>query len=105
LPERGRPPATGAPLTRRTIRDLVTEDAFWEDMRYWLRANPRIAGRVADLIEDVRRDPFRGIGKPEPLRHGEPDTWSRRVTDEHRLVYRVTHDQIRLMRARGHYES
>lgn len=64
---------------------------------------PRTAGRILDLVNAVLRDPFSGIGKPEPLKHVPPDTWSRRITGEHRLVYRVFADRIHFLQARYHY--
>jgi toxin YoeB len=73
------------------------------DLRCWVDTNRRVALRLLDLIEAARRDPFVGLGKPEPLRHVGPNIWSRRLTDEHRLVYRVEGDRIVLLRARGHY--
>ncbi len=75
------------------------------DLRYWVDTNRRLALRLLDLIEAARRDPFRGIGKPEPLKHMGPNIWSRRLTDEHRLVYQVLPDKIVLLRARGHYDA
>jgi toxin YoeB len=75
------------------------------DLRFWVDTNRKVALRLLDLIEAVRRDPFVGLGKPEPLRHVGPNIWSRRLTDEHRLVYRVEGDRIVLLRARGHYSD
>jgi toxin YoeB len=62
-----------------------------------------VALRVFELVEAIMRDPFRGIGKPEPLRHLSPNTWSRRVTQEHRVVYLVRADRIDFLQARYHY--
>ncbi|HEY8564111.1 MAG TPA: Txe/YoeB family addiction module toxin [Beijerinckiaceae bacterium] len=67
---------------------LWTSDA-WEDYLYWQQTDPKTLRAVNDLIRDVRRDPFRGLGKPEPLKHALKGWWSRRITGEHRLVYRV----------------
>ena len=66
-----------------------TEDG-WEQYLYWQRMNVRILARINELIRDARRNPFSGLGKPEPLRNEMAGWWSRRITDEHRLVYRVT---------------
>jgi toxin YoeB len=74
------------------------------DLRHWVDTNRKIALRLLDLIEAARRDPFSGMGKPEPLKHLGADLWSRRLTDEHRLVYQVAADKIVLLRARGHYD-
>lgn len=74
-----------------------------EDLRYWVREDRRIAGKVLDLIESALRDPFTGIGKPEPLRNLGSDVWSRRITREDRLVYRVTNELIDVLQARYHY--
>ncbi len=76
---------------------------FREDLRYWVDTNRRVALRVMNLIEAVMRDPRSGIGKPEPLRHLEPNTWSRRITQEHRMVYLVSKDRIDFLQARYHY--
>ncbi|HZS01161.1 MAG TPA: Txe/YoeB family addiction module toxin [Chloroflexota bacterium] len=76
---------------------------FREDLRYWVEADRRIALRALDLVEAIVRDPFRGIGKPEPLKYLGPGVWSRRLTQEHRLVYLVTAERIDLLQARYHY--
>ncbi|MBC9867194.1 MAG: Txe/YoeB family addiction module toxin [Opitutae bacterium] len=75
----------------------------WEDYEYWLSTDTRILKRVNLLIRDTCRDPFRGIGKPEPLRHALKGYWSRRITDEHRMVYRVEGDILMLAQLRYHY--
>jgi toxin YoeB len=91
-------------LTKKvTDRDAVFQPEFREDLRYWVETDRRVALRVVDLVEAVLRDPFRGIGKPEPLRHLAPNMWSRRVTQEHRLVYLVRADRIDFLQARYHY--
>lgn len=73
-----------------------------EDLEYWKRAKPSVAAKALDLMTHVMRDPFAGIGKPEPLK-GLPNTWSRRLTQEHRLVYVVFADRIVFVQARYHY--
>ena len=85
-------------------RAIVFDAQFLDDLRYWTRVDPRLAMRILDLVEAVRRDPFGGIGKPEPLKGTAPNTWSRRITDEHRLVYLVTKDRFIFLQARYHYE-
>lgn len=81
----------------------VFQDEFREDLRHWVEADRRIALRVLDLVEAVVRDPFSGIGKPEPLRHLGANIWSRRITQEHRLVYLVREDRIDFLMCRYHY--
>ena len=87
----------------RITRKAVFDSAFLEDMRYWVQTDRKIALRLMDLIEVTLRNPFTGIGKPEPLRYLSPDTWSRRLTKEHRLVYRVLDERIDFLQARYHY--
>ena len=89
--------------TTRTDRVAVFQPEFREDLKHWVENDRRAALRVLDLVEAVMRDPFQGIGKPEPLRHLAPNTWSRRVTQEHRLVYLVRADCIDFLQARYHY--
>jgi toxin YoeB len=88
---------------RGAERDAVFQPEFREDLRYWVENDRRVALRVFDLVEEIMRDPFRGIGKPEPLRHLAANTWSRRITQEHRLVYLVRADRIDFLQARYHY--
>jgi toxin YoeB len=82
---------------------LVFEEHGWEDYTSWLRNDRKTLARINKLIEDVLRAPFAGIGKPEPLKHHLPGAWSRRIDDEHRLVYLVTDDEIVILAARYHY--
>ena len=84
-------------------RQLVFDREFLEDLAHWVSTDRKLAMRVLDLVEAVRRDPFDGIGKPEPLRHLGSGIWSRRINQEHRLVYRVTDDRIIFTQARYHY--
>ena len=84
-------------------REAVFQPEFREDLRYWVETDRKIAMRAFDLIEAVRRDPFTGIGKPEPLKYLSPGVWSRRLTQEHRLVYLVRDDRIDFLQARYHY--
>ena len=81
----------------------VFEDEFIDDLQYWVKNNRKIAIRLLDLVEHILRDPFSGIGKPEPLKHFGPDIWSRRLTQEHRLIYRITKTQIYFLQGRYHY--
>ena len=84
-------------------RAVVVSDAFREDLRYWAENDRRLLLKVLDLMEAIVRDPFSGIGKPEPLKHEASGTWSRRITKEHRVVYRVRDDRIEFLQARYHY--
>lgn len=84
-------------------RDSVFHPEFREDLRYWVETDRKIALRAFDLIEDTMRDPFSGIGKPEPLKYLAPNTWSRRLTQEHRIVYVVSESRIDFLQARYHY--
>lgn len=82
---------------------LVFEDEGWEDYTSWLKVDRKMLARINKLIEAIRRDPFQGIGKPEPLNCHLPGAWSRRIDDEHRLVYLVTDNEIIVIAARYHY--
>ena len=87
----------------RAQREAVFQPEFIEDLRYWVETDRKTAKRAFDLIEAVLRDPFDGIGKPEPLKYLTPGTWSRRLTQEHRIVYLVRDDRIDFLQARYHY--
>lgn len=91
------------PVAVARSRDCVLQDEFREDLRSWVESDRRVAFRVLSLVEAVRAEPFAGLGKPEPLRHLGRDVWSRRLTQEHRLVYLVAHDRIDFLQARYHY--
>ncbi|MDY0270047.1 Txe/YoeB family addiction module toxin [Trichloromonas sp.] len=85
------------------LRDAVFQPEFREDLRYWVETDRKLALRAFDLIEAVMRDPFSGIGKPEPLKYLASGAWSRRLTQEHRIVYLVRDDRIDFLQARYHY--
>ena len=85
------------------LRSIEFDPAAWEDFSFWLAADLKTARRIARLITEIQRDPFRGIGKPEPLKGDLSGYWSRRIDDEHRLVYRVDGDTVRILIARYHY--
>ena len=89
--------------TRRNERDAVFHPDFREDLRHWASTDRKTLIRILDLIEAVMRDPFGGSGKPEPLKYLPSGTWSRRVTQEHRLVYLVSETRIDFIQARFHY--
>lgn len=88
----------------RGERDLVLTIRCVRDLRHWAETNPRLLIRILQLMEETLRAPFTGTGKPEPLKRMGPDLWSRRINDEHRLVYRVTQDRIVFRQACHHYE-
>ena len=84
-------------------RSAVLQDECRDDLRYWVDTNRKVALRVFDLIEATMRDPYEGIGKPEPLKQMGGNVWSRRVTEADRLVYAVFDDRIEFLQARYHY--
>jgi len=83
--------------------NLTFTDEAWEDYLYWQNFDKKILKKINTLIKDIRREPFSGIGKPEPLKHELRGYWSRRITDEHRLVYGVENDSIIIIACRYHY--
>ena len=89
-------------MSRKT-REAIFHPEFLEDLRYWIETDRKLALRTLDLIEAILRDPNQGVGKPEPLRYLAPGTWSRRLTQEHRIVYLVRDDRIDFLQARYHY--
>ncbi len=84
-------------------REAVFQPEFIEDLRYWIQTDHRMALRIFDLIDAILRDPFEGIGKPGPLKHVLSGTWSRRITQEQRIVYVVRDERIDFLQARYHY--
>jgi toxin YoeB len=86
-----------------SVRSAVFQSEFREDLRYWVETDRRTALRVLTLVEAIIREPFSGIGKPEPLKYLGAGVWSRRITQEHRLVYVVSNDRIDFLQARYHY--
>jgi toxin YoeB len=90
-------------VSRRAERQARVSRVFLDDLRWWVETDRKLALRVLDLVDAVLRDPFGGIGKPEPLRAMGADVWSRRITQEHRLVYRVLDERIDFLQARYHY--
>ena len=75
---------------------LVFADQAWEDYLYWQKQDKKMVERINKLIREVQREPFSGLGKPEPLKHALSGFWSRRINDEHRMVYRVEGDQLQI---------
>lgn len=82
---------------------LIFAEQAWEDYLYWQENDRRILLRINRLISETARDPFRGAGKPEPLRHALAGFWSRRITDEHRMVYKAATDSLLIAQLRYHY--
>ena len=90
-------------MTRATERQAVFHPEFRDDLKEWVESDRRVALRVLDPVEAVMRDPFTGLGKPEPLKFVLAGCWSRRITQEHLLVYRVREHRIYFLPARYHY--
>jgi toxin YoeB len=90
-------------LPGKVDREAVFHPEFRQDLRYWVETDRKVALRAFELMEGILRDPFTGIGKPEPLKYMMAGCWSRRLTQEHRLVYRVSGTRIDFLQARYHY--
>jgi toxin YoeB len=84
-------------------RQAVFDPEFRDDLHQWADTNRRVALRALDIVEAILRDPFEGIGKPEPLKHLGAGVWLRRLTEEHRIVYVVTGERVDFLQARYHY--
>ena len=82
---------------------LIFSENAWEDYLYWQKTDKKILKRINLLIQDIKRSPFEGIGKPEPLKYDLSGYWSRRIDDEHRIVYKVQNDAVLLSELRYHY--
>ncbi|MDQ3551991.1 MAG: Txe/YoeB family addiction module toxin [Bacteroidota bacterium] len=85
--------------------DLVWQTHAWEDYIYWQESDKKILQRINELIKDAMRNPFKGLGKPEPLKGNLTGCWSRRINDEHRLVYFLKEGRIHILQCRFHYEK
>ena len=83
--------------------NLTFAPQAWEDYLYWQRTDPKVVSRIHDLIKDILRSPFDGIGKPEPLKHALQGYWSRRINGEHRIVFKVAQGAILIAQLRYHY--
>ena len=83
---------------------IIFSEQAWEDYQFWVVNGRKTLKRINQLIRDTARDPFRGVGKPEPLRHLLKSYWSRRINEEHRMVYCVKENQLMLAQLRYHYE-
>jgi toxin YoeB len=82
---------------------IVFSSQAWEDYLYWQRTDRKTLRRINDLIREITRTPFEGTGKPEPLRHALAGYWSRRINEEHRLIYKIDGDAVLIAQARYHY--
>lgn len=82
---------------------LVFEKQGFEDLQFWAKHDRKLLGKIFNLVEQTQRSPFEGIGKPEPLRYQLEGLWSRRINQEHRLVYRVSDDELIIISCRYHY--
>ncbi len=82
---------------------LIFSETAWDDYQYWIKTDKKTLKRVNALIQDIQRSPLSGIGKPEMLKHGLSGYWSRRINDEHRIVYKVEADSVFIAQARYHY--
>ena len=82
---------------------LIFADEAWEDYLYWLKHDKKLVERINKLIAEVKREPFSGVGKPEPLKHALSGYWSRRINDEHRMVYTIEYGSLLLAQLRYHY--
>jgi toxin YoeB len=83
---------------------LIFVDESWEDYLYWQKTDKKMVRKINELIKVITRTPFSGIGKPEPLKHKYKGYWSRRITDEHRFIYKVKEDEIWIAKCRFHYD-
>ncbi|MGA3263549.1 MAG: Txe/YoeB family addiction module toxin [Terracidiphilus sp.] len=93
-----------AAMSKKTVREAVFYPKFREELLFWVKTGRKAALRILELVEAVLADPFDGIGKPEALKHELAGYWSRRITQEHRLVYKVTAERVYFLQARYHYE-
>jgi toxin YoeB len=91
-------------MSTKIVRSVDFLPKFREDLIYWIKTDRKIALRTLELVEAVIADPFNGIGKPKPLRYEFAGAWSRRITQEHRLIYRVSGNRVDFLQARYHYD-
>ena len=82
---------------------LIFAENAWTDYLYWQKTDKKMLQRINTLIKDIKREPFEGIGKPEPLKHALSGYWSRRINDEHRIVYKIYQDSLLIAQVRYHY--
>jgi toxin YoeB len=101
--QREDPETTPNPSTPKADRIIVFDRRFLEDLTYWVETDRKMALRLLSFVEEIRRSPFEGIGKPEPLKYQDANIWSRRLTQADRIVYIVTDDRIEFLQGRYHY--
>ena len=82
---------------------IIFSEYAWEDYLYWQRSDKKILRRINTLIKEIMRSPFQGMGKPEPLKHALSGYWSRRINDEHRIIYKITEEAVQIAQLRYHY--
>lgn len=82
---------------------LMFSSHAWDDYLYWQGTDKKVLKRINALIKEIQRQPYEGIGKPEPLKHGLSGYWSRRINDEHRIIYRCDNDTLMIAQLRYHY--
>ncbi len=90
-------------MSKNKIRDAVFHPEFLEDLEFWIKTDRKTALKILKFVEAILRDPFSGLGKPEPLKYLDADAWSRRLTQEHRIVYLVQDQRLDFLQARYHY--
>jgi toxin YoeB len=83
---------------------IIFQSIAWEEYLYWQKIDGKLCARINELLKDIERNGYKGIGKPEPLKHKRQGYWSRRIDEVNRLVYKITGDQIEIAQCRGHYE-
>lgn len=83
---------------------FVFVEESWEDYLYWQQTDPKMLKRINELLKDISRNSFSGIGKPEPLKHKYKGCWSRRIDSEHRLIYQIKNDEVFVIKCRFHYD-
>ena len=85
------------------MRELVFDINALEDLQWWIKNNKKVALKIISMVNEIERNPFEGLGKPEPLKHELSGCWSRRITSEDRIVYQVTENKIRIIQCKFHY--
>ena len=88
---------------RQCVKNLEFDISAFQDLTWWVEKDRKIALKILKLIEEIQRTPFEGKGKPEPLKHEFQGCWSRRINDEHRIIYQIKEDKIRILACRFHY--
>jgi len=83
----------------------IWSDESWDDYLYWQKQNKQLLKKINELIKDIERTPFKGLGKPEPLKNNLSGWWSRRIDDTHRIIYRVEKGNLEIAQCREHYEQ